>query len=457
MRRAVLMAFILCLGLFARAGYDAYGPHSTPARADANAERLHALGSSAPVGVRAYLSQETDPALIRVLYQYGQISSAPDGAVGPNISAPRSRWFVEYQRAGGTAVIAGVLRKDPALVEQGLRIFQFGLDREAKNGSFPGSTWPFHGTAMFLAEAAPSLIVLTHSSFEQRFLPQIQQQIVLMHRAARRIVTAIGGPPHLDDATKNHRYFEAALALAATGDLAHDKQLQTWSRAYARGGMRMERANGVMPEDSGHDSGYQALGLTYAIRFLSLETGQPLYRPLYASVQRAEAWELSRVHAGGTVNQSGDTRTVGCRERDPAGQCKTTFYAPIFNALTRWAIVAHQTEYERAALKVWLVNWASQPGDVLPPPGLYAQPNQVHAGQWLTVWGTRFQPLEVVRVYFDGRFIQQIPCDQIGSFGGHSPQPNAHFPLPRVEAGTYTVEARGSLGTVRRLRIAVVG
>ena len=37
--------------------------------------------------------------------------------------------------------------------------------------------------------------------------------------------------------------------------------LVKWPHAYAWDGIAMERANGVMPEDGGHDSGYQALGM----------------------------------------------------------------------------------------------------------------------------------------------------------------------------------------------------
>jgi hypothetical protein len=159
----------------------------------------------------------------------------------------------------------------------------------------------------------------------------------------------------------------------------------------------------------------------------------------------------------GSVDQNGDTRTSGCRERDATGRCKTTFYAPIFNALARWAALSGDSRYERLAYLVWLRNWASQPGDTLPAPGLWVSPNQAGHGEWLTVWGTRFQPLETVRIYLGTQLIQTVRCDQIGSFGGHSPQPNAHSPLSAMSPGVYQVVARGSLGTVRITRVTVTG
>ena len=47
--------------------------------------------------------------------------------------------------------------------------------------------------------------------------------------------------------------------------------------------------------------------------------------------------------------------------------------------------------------------------------------------------------------------------NQLGSFGGHSPQPNAHFPLPAAGPGLHTITARGSFGTIRDTRITVTG
>jgi len=91
-----------------------------------------------------------------------------------------------------------------------------------------------------------------------------------MQKAAYYMVRHVGGPGKIDDRTKNHRFYEAAIALGATGILAGDHTLVNWSKAYARIGIRMERTDGVMPEDGGHDSGYQALGMVNASRYLQL-------------------------------------------------------------------------------------------------------------------------------------------------------------------------------------------
>lgn len=430
-------------------------PRSPIAYAGSSGEIPYPISATWPRGVQAFLRVETSPTVYNVAYRWGQIIPASNGAYGPNGTAPRSAWYIEYQRAGSTDVIAGVLHRDPAMVAEGLRIFHFGLVREAPDGSFPGSIWPFHGTAMFLAESAPALIVLKYSPLAPSFRPELEWQTERMRRAARHLVTVVHGLGNIDDATKNHRFYEAAMALGSTGVLAGDQTLVRWSSRYAWEAIHMERPDGVMPEDGGHDTGYQGLGMIHAARYLDLVAAGRLRRALYEALARGERWELSRVYANGTIDQRGDTRTAGCQERNPEGQCKTTSYATIFGALARWGVITHDSRFVRAAYNVWLQNWRHVPGDVLPPPGLHVQPAVARPGQWLTVSGAGFQPLETVRVYFGRTLEETIRCDQTGRFGGHSSQPNAHFPVPGDRAGAYTITAHGSEGTIRAARITV--
>jgi hypothetical protein len=296
---------------------------------------------------------ESTGVVFDVLYRYGHLDSASSGAYGPNVGAPSSRWFLESQRAGGYDVTAGVLRHDAGLVAEGLRMIHFGLAREAPNGSFPGSYLPFHGTAMFLSEAAPSLVILRGSAFASRFAEEMRWQVRKMQTAAHFLPNVVGGIGHIDDASKNHRQFEAALSFGTVGVLANDRKLVEWSKTYAWQGIRMARPNGVLPEDGGHDSGYQALGMVNAIRYLDLLATGRLRTSLHRVLQRGEAWELSRVRRDGSVDQTGDTRTAHCQEHDLVGACKTVFYAPIFSALAHWAVIDNDRRFASAARLVW--------------------------------------------------------------------------------------------------------
>jgi hypothetical protein len=313
----------------------------------ATAARLPSAGVSTFVGV------EKSAPVYDVLWRYGHNDAAPNGAFGVNIKAPHSAWFIEEQRAGATDVIDGVFRHEPETLAEGLKMFHFGLARQAADGSFPGSAWPFHGTAMFLSEAAPSLLVLKSSDYAGEFSKELKWETTRMQKAAYYMVRSVGGAGKIDDTSKNHRYYEAAIALGSVGVLAGDSTLRTWSTLYAWKGVHMERPGGVMPEDGGHDSGYQALGMVNASRYLTLVATGKLESALYTALKRGEAWELSRVKPDGSINQSGDTRTVDCKEKNPAGQCKTVFYAPIYDALARWAAISGNDRYARVSQLVW--------------------------------------------------------------------------------------------------------
>lgn len=348
-------------------------PHVQFARADSSAESPYPRSPTWPPGIRRFLRVETSPTIFNVLYRWGQIVPEPDGAYGPNVVARRSAWYVEYQRAGSTDVIAGVLHDNSEMIAEGLEMFRFGLLREAPGGSFPGSIWPFHGTAMFLAESAPALIVLKYSPLAPSFDPELEWETRRMRRAARHLIAVVHGAGKIDDPTKNHRFYEAAMALGSVGVLAGDRLLRNWSTRYAWEAIHMERPSGVMLEDGGHDTGYQGLGMVNATRYLDLVATGRLRSALYIALARGENWELSRVRADGTINQHGDTRTVGCRELNPEGQCKTTLYAPIFSALARWSVISRNSRFQRAAYTVWLQNRKLSSGNFLSPASLQAQ------------------------------------------------------------------------------------
>jgi hypothetical protein len=350
--RGTRPAVIALLALGALAGGTVYPLGA--AQASPRVQKGFVLAPAFQAQVRSYLQVETSDPVVNVLYKYGSLHPAANGAYGSNVTAPPTAWFVEEQRAGATDVIDGVLRQDPALIAEGLRMFHYGLARQAPNGSFPGSAWPFHGTALFLSEAAPALVVLGASPLAARFGGEMQWEIGRMQRAAYYMVRSAGGPGSIDDHTKNHRYFEAAIALGAVSILANDTTLRDWSALYASQGIRMQRPNGIMPEDRGHDSGYQAVGMVHAIRYLELVAHGSLRGALQRALQRGEAWEMSRVGPDGSINQMGDTRTAGCRERNPQGQCKTVFYAPVFSAFAHWAAVAGSPVYQQASYMVWL-------------------------------------------------------------------------------------------------------
>src|SRR5579859_4701096 len=77
------------------------------------------------------------------------------------VEGRRQQWYIENQRGGCDFVEAGVVLDDPALVDKGLQIFEWGLARQnANDGSFPESGDPFHSVSIFVIDAGRSLIAI---------------------------------------------------------------------------------------------------------------------------------------------------------------------------------------------------------------------------------------------------------------------------------------------------------
>lgn len=438
-------------------------------RADVNAEHPYPISSSLSPGVRAFLTLESSSGVFNIEHHYGRVVPAPDGAYLNNVTAPPSAWYIEDQRYGDVDVIGGILHDNPALVKTGLRMFDFGIDREAAGGSFPGSFGLFHGTAMFLAQAGPALLLLTHWSRERSLgvtmVRHVRWEIGRMRTAAHHLIEQWWRKPgHIDDGGKEERFFEASLALESIGLLTGDRQLETSAGVYAHEGIRMTRGNGVWTENGGHDSSYQAIGLVYGARYLALLGTAAPSRAMHKALAVGEAWELSRVHRDGSIDRNGDDRTgPTCPERDASGTCKTVDLIAVAGALMRWGVMDHEVPYERRAYQVWLQNWKRMPGDVLPAPAMFVKPagmtvKEIGYGWPLWVGATRFQPLERVRIYFGKILVGTATCDQIGSFGGHSPISAVKFTLPSgTQPGVYTLRAQGGYGTRRHTQVTITG
>lgn len=445
------------------------------AHADTSREHDYPISSSLPLTVQTFLRAETSENVFNVDYHYGRVTPAANGSYLENVGSSASNWYIEDQRYGDVDVIGGVLHDNLALIKTGLMMFDFGLDREAANGSFPGSQGLFHGVPMFLGQAGPAMLVLKDWYREPElghpFDSHVAWEISRMKAAARNVVQVWWNKPgHIDDGGKEERKFEAAIALLSVGVVSNSSWLQWKAATYAREAVRMTQPDGVWTEHGitnlcCYDASYQAIGLVYATRYLSLLGSGALYDAVRKSVQLGERWEFSRTHRNGTVDVAGDDRTFNgktCPESNAAGKCKILDLDAVFGALMRWGVLAKDGTYIRRAYFVWLDNWERVPGQELPAPTAFTYPKdsmtvaEIGYGWVFFVGATRFQPLEPVAVYFAKTFVGRTTSDQIGSFGGHSPVSGIKFtPPPQTRPGTYTITAQGAFGTIRKTTVRI--
>jgi hypothetical protein len=446
------------------------------AAADKHSERPYPISPTLSPGLQAFLRLETNPNVFNINYSYGTYTPASDGAYLQNVGSSPSSWYIEDQRYGDTDVVSGVLHDDIGLVKTGLEMFDYGLHREAPNGSFPRSRGLFHGTAMFLAQAGPAMLVLQNWYREPRLgaemLSRISWEIGRMRTAAHYLVNAWRKRPgHIDDGGKEERKFEGTLAVESVPILADDNWLQHRSGAYAREATTMTEPDGVWTEHGVsrlccHDSSYQAIGMGYAVNYLTLiSPGSSIYQPVNHALQLGETWEFSRTRPNGAVDRGGDDRTgPTCPEPSGSGKCKTLDLVAVMSALMRWGVLTNSNSFIRRAYFVALRNSQQTTGRKLPKPSLFVWPHttmsvkQIGWHESFFVGGTRYQPLEPVNIYFGKTLVGTVTTDQGGSFGGHSPVGGVGFvPPSSTTAGTYTVAGRGVYATVRRCQVTITG
>ena len=292
---------------------------------------------------------EFDPAFDRILYSHAAAlvrGVAPDGANGVNAQWEHGQgpgMFIEEQRHGEDAIIAGVVHRRPELWMLGVREFAWGMAHQAPSGSFPDSQDQFHSTSFFVEGLAHLILVLRGAAgagfaVPQHVLTTVNSFLPRLHLAARWMASrSVWSAGLTSDAPYTHRRFLVASALGLTAVLTGDRLLARRAREALELGLGAQRSDGVFPELGGFDSSYQARGIAYAEHYLAWVPNAP--RSLGRAVTRGLAWERTRVSSSGKVSMSGNTRANGIM-RDHNGP-KLVVYPMVADALAWWGLACH--------------------------------------------------------------------------------------------------------------------
>ncbi len=271
---------------------------------------------------------------------------APDGANGVNAQWEHGSgpgMYIEEQRHGEEAIMAGVIDHRPAVWRLGLREFQWGFAHEGPGGDFPSTQDRFHSTSFFVEGVAHLILVLRTAAnsgiaLPRHLLPPLESFLPRLHAAAGWMASpAVWTTGLADDAPYTHRRFLVASAVGLTGELTRDPELLSRGREALMLGIRAQRPGGVDPELGGHDSSYQARGLVYAEQYLAWIPGAP--RSLRRAIARGLRWERTRIRPSGRVSIAGNTRVNG-RMVDHNGPKKVA-YAMVARALAWWGLAEH--------------------------------------------------------------------------------------------------------------------
>ncbi len=258
------------------------------------------------------------------------------------------QWFIEMQRFGAELVQAGVICNEPAWITRGLRIVDWGFDRQGPDGDFPGTGDAYHSTELFIEGAARCWLLLRPvgaAGFSNASLDVYPAKI----RAAAHWITR----PEIVEAGQSgnapfvHRRWIMAAALGEAAAVTGDDVLMDAANTHADEGLRQQRADGVNAERGGFDVNYQSAGLLMASRYLTICTNDPLRERTVEMLRRGLRWLADRVDASGQVATEGSTRTG--KENLRSGAVKTPNEWELAQTFCYGATITGEDDFRDAA------------------------------------------------------------------------------------------------------------
>ncbi len=298
-------------------------------------------GPSAPPrcpDLDAYVQVLGDPFLLEVLYTHpSRLASgvAESGAISVNAEWEQGRrpdYYIEQQRYGGAWTQAAVFAHDRQLLEQAVRIIDWGFQRQADDGSFPGTRDPLHSVSYFVeASARAALLIQLRQGDEptgvvERWKPKV-------HLAARWMaqpqLKAHGRASNLDPFS--HRFFLRGLGLIEAAALTDDATLVQPALEYLHEGLAAQQDDGVLPERGGFDMNYQTLSVLYAARFYYFVPDADDRQAITDMMMRSLPLFEARVNEAGQVDLDDSSRI---QELGRSGRKKTFSYKDAVQAFT---------------------------------------------------------------------------------------------------------------------------
>jgi len=284
-----------------------------------------------------------------------------DGAYGANVSFEQGetdKWYIEEQRYAVDQVEAGIDTGRPQEVFDAFKVFAWGFAKQGPDGSFQGTSDPFHSTSFFLEAAARALLLL-QETHDPQYQTLIDTYTPKVHAAAIWMtgpkVSRVG---QARNKRFTHRRYAVAAALALSGEISSDQSLAKAALPYIQDGLSLQSPEGYNPEKGGYDVNYNAAGLVYAEHYYTtLNYGHDalLMKRLQQMLIASLNWEETKVLDSGDIDTTGSLR-VG-HEKNRIGRVKTTAYGPIARAFLFGAEITGDPSYREIARRIVHFRW----------------------------------------------------------------------------------------------------
>lgn len=209
----------------------------------------------------------------------------------------------EYQRGTMDTLIAGAVAGNKDWIEEGFRVIDATFAHQQADGGF-GDKVPTGG-AFWITALARAFLVLQDSPYAQEYRPrmkayspQIHKALGFLHKNREKLVKH-------DHNTPNRLLIDADAFFLCSKLFKKDTHLDDAKYLQALGLRLFDADRGTFLENGGGDTSYQAVNLLMLIYY-------DLYYPspdIESIIQKAEAWELSKVKPDGSMDVSTNTRT----------------------------------------------------------------------------------------------------------------------------------------------------
>lgn len=319
--------------------------------------RTSAAADTAPRAEPNILTISTDKLLADALYRQPKKlvdEIAPSGAVGVNGKFEKkaaTEWFIEQQRGGADLVQAGVILKNETLIKEGVRILNWGFARQGPDGDFPGTGDPLHSTSFFV-EATARAALLLQLSKSPHWQPQVAEWTPKIKAAARWMirpdVAQKGRANNLLPYT--HRFHLRAAALGLAAAVTGERDFADAAAAYAAEGLTHQQPDGVNPEKDGFDVSYQVVGVTFALRYLTVCADETLRGKIREMSRKAIDNALTMVGRDGSISLEGSTRAG--QEKSRSGKTKTIDHKSFLEGVIFAEKILGEPRYRAAAQSI---------------------------------------------------------------------------------------------------------
>ena len=282
-------------------------------------------------------------------------SMAASGAVGIIADWENNQgesWYIEAQRQSEEAIVSGLINEDQAAIEAGLKMLDWGFAQQSADGGFEGTGDAFHSTALFIHAVARSLLLIEGSSYSQQYADVIDAyKDKLTDAAAWMIKPEVWEKGISNNEPYTHRRYVVATALGLTNKLTGNSELMDYARQYLEDGLALQQSDGVNPELGGADSSYQMVGVVYAAQWVSYFPEEALTAEVTEMIDKAIAWQQSRILPNGEISIEGNTRTSG-QEILRSGEVKGINNREIIRGFAYWASVTEDEGLQENAYDV---------------------------------------------------------------------------------------------------------